>query len=52
MFSFKIFLLFRVRVAREKVIENEGILARERLFRVRVAREKVIEKEGILARER
>ena len=30
MFSFKIFLLFGVRVAGEKVTENEGILARER----------------------
>ena len=30
MFSFKIFLLFRVRAAREKVAENESILARER----------------------
>ena len=32
MFSFKIFLLFRVRVAGEKVIEKEDILARERQF--------------------
>ena len=32
MFSFKIFLLFRVRVAGEKVTEKEGILARERQF--------------------
>ena len=30
MFSFKVFFLFWVRVAREKVAENEGILARER----------------------
>ena len=32
MFSIKIFLLFRVRVAGEKVIENEGILTREMQF--------------------
>ena len=32
MFSFKIFLLFRVRVTGEKVTEKEGILARERQF--------------------
>ena len=29
-FSFKVFLLFRVRAAREKVAENESILTRER----------------------
>ena len=30
MFSFKVFLLFRVRVAGEKAAEKESILARER----------------------
>ena len=30
MFSFKVFLLFWVRAAGERVIEKEGILARER----------------------
>ena len=32
MFSFKVFFLFWVRVAREKVAEKEGILAREKQF--------------------
>ena len=32
MFSYKIFLLFRVRVTGEKVTEKEGILTRERQF--------------------
>ena len=30
MFSFKVFLLFQVRVTGEKATEKEGILARER----------------------
>ena len=30
MFSFKVFLLFLVRAAGQRVIEKEGILARER----------------------
>ena len=30
MFSFKVFLLFQVRVTGEKVTKNEGILAREK----------------------
>ena len=32
MFSFKVFLLFRVRAAGERATEKEGILARERQF--------------------
>ena len=32
MFSFKVFLLFQVRVAREKAAEKESILAREMKF--------------------
>ena len=30
MFSFKVFFLFWVRVAKEKVVEKESILAKER----------------------
>ena len=34
MFNFKVFWLFRVRVARGRIIENESILARKKIVTI------------------